>query len=115
MNLFRTVYRRSECERANQLLWSLLSPEQRQQVDREGWFGVTAWSGNRYRIYSPATVAFNVRQVDPAGHEIRQYCAIVPNVPAADTMLAQKLLLETDESRFHLTANQRQSASGWVA
>ena len=46
------------------------------------------------------------RRTDDAGVEIRSFC-IHPTerVPDADSMLAQKLMLETDHDRFLKTAN----------
>jgi len=104
----------SDCERANRLLLSLLSPEQRQQLDRYNYFIVMAPSGHRYRVYDPSHVGYNVRLLDAADLEVVHFCAVVPNVPPADTMLAQKLMLETEEWHFQMIANRRVVNQVWV-
>jgi hypothetical protein len=93
------VGRRQARRRAEALLWAWLSPAQREQYRRRRWFEVTAASGRRYRVLRGAVV-----RRDPRGSG---YCieATAP-VPVADEMLANKLLLETDERRFLATAHR---------
>ena len=96
------VRRRRARLRAEALLWAWLSPAQRGQYRRRGWFEVTAPSGRRYRILRGGVV-----RVDPRGSG---YCIEATSpVPVADEMLANKLLLETDERRFLATAHRFRS------
>jgi hypothetical protein len=92
--------RRREAEtRAEALLLGWLSPRQREQYRSHGWFDVVTPGGNRYRIRPTKVVRLDaLRSV---------YCIeATPWVPAADQMLAKKLLLETDERRFLATAHR---------
>ena len=92
--------RRREAEtRAEALLQRWLSPRQRQQYRSHGWFDVVTPGGNRYRIRPRKVVRLDARR--------SAYCIeATPWVPAADEMLAKKLLLETDERRFLATAHR---------
>jgi hypothetical protein len=93
------VRRRRARLRAEALLWAWLSPAQRRQYRRRGWFEVTTASGRRYRVLPRGVV-----RLDPRGSG---YCIEATSpVPVADEMLANKLLLETDERRFLATAHR---------
>ena len=88
--------------RAEALLWAWLSPAQRQQYRARRWFEVTSASGRRYRILQGGVV-----RLHPRGSA---YCIEATSpVPVADEMLANKLLLETDERRFLATAHRFRS------
>jgi hypothetical protein len=93
------VGRRQARLRAEALLWAWLSPAQRKQYRTRRWFEVTTSSDRRYRILRGAVV-----RLDPRGSA---YCIeATSSVPVADEMLANKLLLETDERRFLATAHR---------
>jgi hypothetical protein len=93
------VRRRQARLRAEALLWAWLSPAQRSQYRARRWFEVTTTSGRRYRILRGGVV-----RVRPRGSG---YCIeATSSVPVADEMLANKLLLETDERRFLATAHR---------
>ena len=93
------VRRRRARLRAEALLWAWLSPAQRKQYRARRWFEVTTTSGRRYRILRGGVV-----RLDPHGSG---YCIEATSpVPVADEMLANKLLLETDERRFLATAHR---------
>ena len=93
------VRRRRARRRAEALLWAWLSPAQRTQYRARRWFEVTTTSGRRYRILRGGVV-----RLDPRGSA---YCIEATSpVPVADEMLANKLLLETDERRFLATAHR---------
>jgi hypothetical protein len=93
------VRRRKARLRAEALLWAWLSPAQRSQYRARRWFEVTTTSGRRYRILRGGVV-----RVRPHGSA---YCIeATSSVPVADEMLANKLLLETDERRFLATAHR---------
>jgi hypothetical protein len=92
------VRRRQARLRAEALLWTWLSPAQRKQYRARRWFEVTTASGRRYRVLRGGVV-----RVRPRGSA---YCIEATSpVPVADEMLANKLLLETDERRFLATAH----------
>src|SRR6266545_7835497 len=91
--------RRQARLRAEALLLAWLSPGQRAQYRARGWFEVTTAAGHRYRVRRGGIV-----RLDPRGSA---YCIeAVSAVPVADEMLANKLLLETDERRFLATAHR---------
>jgi hypothetical protein len=91
--------RRQARVRAEALLLAWLSPDQRAQYRSRGWFEVTTASGRRYRVMPSGVVRVEPRR---SGYCIE---AVSP-VPVADEMLANKLLLETDERRFLATAHR---------
>jgi hypothetical protein len=91
--------RRRARRRAEALLWAWLSPAQRRQYRARRWFEVMTASGRRYRVLRGGVV-----RLDPRGSG---YCIEATSpVPVADEMLANKLLLETDERRFLATAHR---------
>jgi hypothetical protein len=86
--------------RAEELLQAHLDEEQRKELAEHDRFQVLAPSGRRYAIHRG--VAGNVRC------DARRYCAHAQDglrLPAADHMLMQKLMLETDENAFLAVAN----------
>jgi len=98
--------RRAEQEakdRAEALLLRNLSSQQKEDLRTKNYFLVEV-GGETYKIQRG--FSGNVKQLNKAGQEIRSFC-IHPaeRVPDADSMLAQKLLLETDPERFFKTAN----------
>lgn len=90
--------RKQARERAEQLLVSCLSPSQRQQYEENSTFTVTGQSGEHYTIHSFS--AYNV--TSPTW----SFCAGPQDVPICDQMLAQKLMLETEEVQFLRIANK---------
>ena len=97
---WRALVRRRQARlRAEALLWAWLSPAQRRQYRVRRWFEVTTTSGRCYRVLPRAVV-----RLHPRGSG---YCIEATSpVPVADEMLANKLLLETDERRFLATAHR---------
>jgi len=91
--------RRQAKQRAEALLLAWLTPGQRAQYQARGWFEVLTAAGHRYRVRPGGVVRLDVRG--------SAYCieATTP-VPIADEMLANKLLLETDERCFLATAHR---------
>lgn len=93
-------------ERAKRLLESMLSVREREQYQREQFFDVIGQhSKRRYRVRQGTHG--NVRLLDESGREVSSFCAQPNGVPAEDAMLAQKLMLETDERAFLHVANER--------
>ena len=94
-------------QKAHALLCAWLSPEQAQQYNSQKQFEVIGSdTGTRYRIRHGRMV--NIDQLDPAGKKICTWC-VVPeeNLAASDCMLAQKIALETFETKALAIANQR--------
>jgi hypothetical protein len=97
--------RKKARKRARKLLESALDPAQRRELKRKGYFHVWSSRGNVYRIARESP--FNVRLAGYAKASRIYFCleAEDPDVPVEDVMLAQKLLLETNEGEFLRVAN----------
>lgn len=91
-------------QRARDLLASSLTGEQRESLAARGYFDI-AIGGARYRIHQGTHG--NVRLLGEGDREVASFCAQPDGVPAEDAMLAQKLMLETDERAFLAVANRR--------
>lgn len=96
--------------RAEDLLREHLSERQKLDLSQKGYFEVCAVNfkeGSRryYRIYRGR--AGNVFLLDgPQGQKVKKLCCHpLERVPDADTMLAQKLMIEMNEDLFLKTAN----------
>lgn len=89
--------------RARALLMTSLTPAQRESLEKFRFFDIEI-SGKTYRIHQGTHG--NVRQVEN-GREVVTFCAQPEGVPTEDAMLAQKLMLETDEAAFLRVANAR--------
>jgi len=99
------VIRDEANHRAEKLLMQFLNDRQREQFTRERFFEVASADGNRrYRIKEGW--AGNVEVISPEGVIIETLC-IHPTkeMPSADNLLAQKLMIETNEELFRKTAN----------
>ncbi len=87
---------------ANKLLLRVLTPQQRQEIERNGYFAVEVAGRGKFVIL--ASAMFNVLHITTG----LCYCAVPRTaVPMADLMLAQKLLLENDPDQFFKVANCR--------
>lgn len=95
--------RQEAATRALALLRSCLTPEQVAQMEDCGNFDVRARSGRLYRLWTH-TMAGNVEEIDERDR-VALYCAHPSGVPTADGLLAQKLMLETDDEEFRRIAN----------
>jgi hypothetical protein len=107
----RELYRKfldesGSAARGLRLLRDWLSPQQRAQFDRTGYFEVVgSHTGKRYRVHYGATT--NVHEIDEIGRPKVGWCFVPEGylVPG-DVMLAQKIALETDELRVLKLANE---------
>lgn len=98
--------RRAEADRrAQELLDRHLTEEQRQSIQRHRHFHLHTPEGRRYRV-DVDQQARNVHLVDESGRVRETYCAHPAGVPTADAVLAQKLMLETNEREFLRIANR---------
>lgn len=93
--------------RADALLRERLSPEQRADLARTRSFLVTTPAGRRYRLHEDRT-NYQVDLLAPdSEYVLAKYC-VQPRdqeIPRSDSLLAQMLLLQSDEALFLLTAN----------
>jgi len=96
--------RKEARERARALLAEHLTARQRRELRDQGWFSLRSSRGGVYRICQ-GQVQNVLAEVD--GRVARRYCAHpqAVRVPDEDAMLAQKLMLESDEDAFLAVAN----------
>jgi hypothetical protein len=94
-------------KRALALLRSWLTPEQdRQWAARREFDVIGCDSGRRYRI--TCGVMMNIHQLDPGGSAVAQWCfAPVGGLALGDVLLAQKIALETMETKALAIANRQ--------
>jgi hypothetical protein len=94
-------------KRAVALLLSWLTPEQEKQWQACGNFEVIGCdTGRRYRITYRAVM--NVHELDPDGHPVQQWCfAPEGRLAVGDVLLAQKIALETMETKALAIANRQ--------
>ena len=92
--------------RGLRLLRGWLSPSQFEQFDAEGHFDVIgSVTGRRYRIQFGTSM--NIYELDDAGRLKIGWCFMPQGgLVAGDVMLAQKIALETFESRALLVAER---------
>lgn len=93
--------------RAEELLRAHLTEAQRDELERLNRFTVIAADGQEYRVYR--SWAGNIRRVEQRGtvkREVEELC-VHPRtrVPTEDSMLAQKLMLETIPEELRRIAN----------
>lgn len=97
-------------QKAQLLLDQHLSEKQRSDLAAKGHFELTtihSQSGERRRYRINRGRAGNVERIDENGKRLSRYCIHpVINCPDEDTMLTQKLWLETNEELFLRTANR---------
>lgn len=100
-------------ERARQLLVSVLSDQQKKDLANNGYFFVDAPSGRRYRIDKGRSG--NVKVIDKVTGVWTESLCIHQrdDVPVYDTMVMQKLLIETAEDEFRKVANITHKAGGY--
>ena len=99
----RMLQARDPCERVSHqmhflMLLRSLSPAQRAEFARYRRFTVRGSSGRTYRICY-GTIA-NIYVADEDGSEAHRLCAAPARLSAPAVMLAQKLMLETQEREF---------------
>jgi len=89
-------------EKAKEILWQYLTDEQRQSMFVKDQFDIIGSdSGERYTI--------NLGHSGNVDHESGcHYCMLAPGLPLHDVLLAQKLMIESCESRFLEVANKFQ-------
>lgn len=93
-------------KRSMELLYDWLSEAQRKELALEGYFTITGESsGKRYQVHK--VYSFGLRELDAAGNVVASYCVVPSGTHAlGDTMLAQKIWMETDEEATLKRANR---------
>jgi hypothetical protein len=95
--------------RAQRLLHSVLSDEQLTEFERTKAFTLTvidSRTGAERRFRINQGKAGNVTEIDEKGQPLAKYCVhLYGREPMEDTLVAQKLLLETDVEEFERLAN----------
>jgi len=102
----RLAKEKAKEEKARQLLREVITLEQDQQLEKDGYFELVAVkSGHRYRINKGR--AGNVQQLDDKTGKVLKKLCFHPTeyVHNYDTMVAQKLMLENDEEQVLRVAN----------
>lgn len=99
--------------RSLRLLREWLSPLQSAQFAAKGYFEVVGGdTGKQYRIYAGAST--NVCEVDENGRPTLGLCFLpLGELPVGDVMLAQKIALESCESRA-IEAARRFAPTGFM-
>ena len=95
-------------QRAHALLISMLTPEQRAELEEKKHFHLTVYDKDgSHRVYRiERGYAGNVKLLGADGQPIKRYCIHADSrLPHEDQMLAQKLLLESNEAEFLRIAN----------
>jgi hypothetical protein len=108
LHQYRRPHARTPAEkRAVALLLSWLTPDQEKQWNARGAFDVIGGdTGRRYRITYRAVM--NVHELDPDGHSVKQWCfAPEGRLAVGDVLLAQKIALETMETKALTIANSQ--------
>lgn len=103
----RETERKAAEKTAEELLVRFLSDEQKKEYREGRQFHVAAGSGRRYRVKYGS--AGNVYELDDQGREAARLCAhpiSSVGVPHPDAMLAQLLMLRTDEEKFRKVAKR---------
>lgn len=90
-------------ERARALLLSCMTPEQQDTFTNRSYFDVKAKSGRVYRLN--AGTHGNIHVIDKNGKVIERLCIQPGGVPLGDSLLTQKLMIETAEDIFRQHAN----------
>ena len=101
----RDEERKKADERAEALLLAHLTPDQRETLERMRHFVVQSERGRVYRLRRGRLA--NVDEMDK-DRVVAQYCIhpSIHNIPEADSLLAQKLMLEMNEEQFLRIANR---------
>lgn len=97
--------------RARKLLFSMLNPDQQKELEEKNYFHLTVHDrSGSIRVYRiEHGYAGNVKLLGVDGQPVKRYCIHADSrLPYEDQMLAQKMLLETNEEHFLKTANMTQ-------
>jgi hypothetical protein len=97
--------RQEAAAKAEILLLSFLTEEQKAQYKQSGYFETLSNDNKRYRIKKGRSG--NVKELNDQGREVYSFCGHPAEaVPDQDTMLVQLLMLTTDAEAFRRIANR---------
>jgi hypothetical protein len=86
-------------QKAVPLLFDHLTKSQRRSLRKHGFFDVTGADGHTRRLWY--ALHGNYQVLDSAGKPLRSYCGHYgENLPIADTLLCQLLVVKTDPERY---------------
>lgn len=87
--------------KADRLLKSSLTDQQRKDLEIKGWFDVRGSSGRIHRLRGPRDYFCSVQRIGALRLRFRRQCfATTERIPMADKLLAAKIWLERDEREF---------------
>lgn len=93
-------------KRATETLHELLDDEQKEMLEKEARFIVCSRTGKKYELRS-GFIAGNVSELDAHNKPVARYCChVYDDVPQEDNLIAQMLMLTTDEEGFLAKANR---------
>ena len=95
---FGLIEDRRAYERSLTLLMRCLSPTQRAEFKRSRAFTVRGKGGQQYRVTHGTTA--NIELLTRSGRIAQRLCAGPVGIPTPAVMLAQKLMLESQEAEF---------------
>src|SRR5262249_57806887 len=106
--LYRIFFQNRKEGRGLRLMRDWLSPDQREQFDKSGYFDVIGCAtGTKYRIHHHTIRPPNVYELDDIGHRKMGICfAPAGRLAKGDIILAQKIALEADEQKALSAANR---------
>ena len=102
-------------KRAHELLLSHLTPKQRESFERNRFFVIEGGkSKKKYRIRDTGHLVANIDVLDNDGMRVRGLCGHCAghDIPLYDSLLAQKLMLETSEEEFLKDRQRSQIGDG---
>jgi hypothetical protein len=95
--------------KADRLLKSALTDQQKQDLENKGWFDVRGSSGRIYRVRGPREYFCSVQRIGALGLRFRRRCfETIEKLPMADMLLAAKIWLERDETEFFAMIGSKQ-------
>lgn len=115
----REAYDKADA-RSMTLLRDWLTESQLRELDENNYFTVRGSdTGERYRIIADAGSSagvrpYNIAEIDDDGKVIKRFCVVPVGITArGDTLLSQKIWLETDELTARARANRAGMALCW--
>lgn len=103
-NQQREQQRQTALKRSYELLFRHLTDEQKNMLETENRFLITAQSGRLYEIRRGTM--HNIFRLDDQGRAVEELCCYIPGVPEGDNLLGQMLHLMTNEDEFCRGSNR---------
>lgn len=111
----RPRYRKPSQRKAQTLLRTWLTPEQRESLKRKQQFIVIGSIGGRYRLMPRMGRTAKIERHGTRDFETATYCLHddASELPPADLTLAHYLMIVTDEADFLAQANEHKNSMLW--